>query len=190
MTEDKLNSLYVTFTKKLEVYVENSDLLITSLGDNLKNAPAAQKLDSGLAYNGAMMYNTLYRIAKYAKNINAMLDENTRVDDKSLFKVVLLHQISKAVMFTPNDNEWEINKLGSVYKFNDLSGALRMGERSILICSQNGITFTEEEFEAMRILDKSDENDNFTKYFSSPLSVIIKQANELANISAKNSIKK
>lgn len=67
-----------------------------------------------------------------------------------------------------------------VYKFNnDLKGALRVGERSLLIAMNEGVKFTEDEFEAMRIMDKDGADDNYSKYFSSPLSMVIRHANEM-----------
>lgn len=85
-------------------------------------------------------------------------------------------------MFLPNDNEWEVTKRGMNYKFNDaLDGALRSGERSILIATNAGIKFSEIEFEAMRINDKS-VDDDYSRYYSSPLSVCVRQASEIINL--------
>ena len=53
-----------------------------------------------------------------------------------------------------------------------------MGARSILMSQNLGINFSNEEFEAMMILDR-DDNDLQAKFYSNPLSIIIKQANEL-----------
>ena len=46
-----------------------------------------------------------------------------------------------------------------------------------------GIKFTDAEFEAMCIMDKvNNASDNYSKYFSSTLSVVVKQANELVGL--------
>jgi hypothetical protein len=53
-----------------------------------------------------------------------------------------------------------------------------------------GIRFTEEEYEAMKVLDKDLSEDNYAKLFSSPLSIIIKNANDMAILFAKEIYKK
>lgn len=84
-------------------------------------------------------------------------------------------------MFEKNDNQWEIEKKGIAYKYAKSDVALKMGARSILLCQEMGIQFTPEEFEAMLILDK-DDNDLQSKFYSNALSVIVKQANELTHL--------
>ena len=86
-------------------------------------------------------------------------------------------------IYEENDNNWEIINRGMPYNFNnELEGALRIGERSTLIAMNAGVKFTEVEFEAMRIIDKDNSEDNYTKYFSSPLSTVIRQASELITL--------
>ena len=48
-----------------------------------------------------------------------------------------------------------------------------------------GITFTPQEIEAMTILDR-DPSDEQARFFASTLSIIIKQANELAFLQTRN----
>ena len=89
----------------------------------------------------------------------------------------------KKGVYEENDNNWEIVNRGMPYKFNnELEGALRIGERSTLIAMNAGVKLTEIEFEAMRIIDKDSSEDNYTKYFSSPLSTVIRQASELITL--------
>ena len=59
-----------------------------------------------------------------------------------------------------------------------MPGSLKLGMRSLIICQNLGITFNEVEAEAMIVMDR-DENESQVKYYSSTLSTIIKQANEL-----------
>ena len=79
---------------------------------------------------------------------------------------------------------------GKIYVFEELKGALRCGERSAWICSEVDIKFTEEEYEAMKVLDKDLSEDNYAKLFSSPLSIIIKNANDMATLFAREIYKK
>ena len=52
------------------------------------------------------------------------------------------------------------------------------------------IFVTEEEYEAMKVLDKDLSEDNYAKLFSSPLSIIIKNANDMATLFAREIYKK
>jgi hypothetical protein len=105
-----------------------------------------------------------------------------KADPKSVGKVCLLSQIAKITMFSQNDNAWEVSNRGMVYKYNQMDGALRTGERSILIAMNAGVKFSPTEFEAMGILDRNPEDDNYKKYFSSPLSTVVRQAAELIGL--------
>ena len=88
--------------------------------------------------------------------------------------------LSKIEMYKVNDNAWEVEKRGLNYKFNDeLKGRLKFGERSILICMDAQIPLTEEEFEAIRSIDRKSEGTGSDMYESN-LSLIVRQVNELA----------
>lgn len=189
LTEERINQNYQLFISRLSGIGIKMDSLIEEYGDLIKNAPSATNIDSGVAYKGGLLNHVMRVVCRYAVEINKSLPESLKVENDALIKVCLLHQISKAVMFIPNDDEWQIKNRGIVYKYADLSGALKCGERSLVICNNHGINFNEIESEAMRILDREPTDDQ-ARFFSSPLSIIIKQANELATLEAKNTIKK
>ena len=152
--------------------------------DAVMDAPFANTLDTGFAYEGSLV-EALLNITTYAIKINQLLPKEKQVDIKSIVKVGLLHHISKVMLYQENDNTWEVNNRGMIYKYNDcLDGALRVGERSILIAANSGVKFTELEYEAMRIMDKNND-DNYSKYYSSTLSTVIRQANELVTLITK-----
>ena len=173
---------YDNYYKGLEKTIGASlaESVIASVGgsDAVMHAPFFNLEESGVAYDGAYPRSVI-RLIKLAYNLNEALPENLRVDERSINKVCLLSHISKVLLYLPNDNSWETTNRGINYKFNDdLKGALRVGERSLLIAMNAGVRFSEEEFEAMRIMDK-DSDDNYAKYYSTPLSMIVKQANEM-----------
>ena len=60
-----------------------------------------------------------------------------------------------------------------------------MGLHSVLLCHDLGIELTPQEVEAMTITDRTND-DLQAKYFASPLSVILRQANELTRMQIKN----
>lgn len=181
-------SNFAKYKKSLISYVgeEITEEIINTLGgeDAVKDASFATTTDTGLAYCGSFC-KTILKVTSYAVKLNELLPEEVRADKNSLVKVALLSQVSKVVMFKENDDQWQINKRGMVYTFSELEGALRMGERSILICMNAGVKFTENEYEAMRILDKTTDDDNYSKYYSGVLSTVIKQANELVTVISK-----
>jgi hypothetical protein len=193
LTEERLNKNYATFTLKLKEVGVDIDTLVEELGDKLKTATYALNEDSGVAYDGALIQHLMYKVIKYALAANKTLPEEMMVDEQSIFKVIFLHQIAKAIMFEENDVDWQIKK-GSLYKFSELPGALRCGERSLFLCSKYGIKLTEEETEAMRVKDKDFDTDDYVKVYKSPLSLIVKFANDVADtearVSYKNSLKK
>lgn len=185
MNEDVLVNNYSAYVSRLNKYVgeESTKQLIDIVGggDALKNAAFYNMANSGLAYEGSMI-NVVFDLIKIAMEINKLLPERKQVDIKSIVKVGLLQHISKALLFSPNDNEWEKNNRGIYFKYNQLKGALRTGERSIYMAVTCGVKFTEEEFEAMSTIDKRDNDDAYTKYYSSTLATIIGQANELVTL--------
>lgn len=159
---------------------ESIENLIESLGgeEALMNATFSHRAEDGSAEEGSLIKNII-RLTKIAKSVNEILPEGVRADQWSLNKVCFLSHLSKVLMFEPNDSTWEINNRGLIYKYVDLDGSLRTGERSTLLACNAGIQFTPQEFEAMRAFDKSPENDDMVKFFSSPIAVVFRQANEL-----------
>ena len=166
---------------------EIADEIVELLGGDeaVMNASYSNLSDSGSAFKGSFIKNVI-RLTKIAHQLNDVLPEALRVEKESLNKVCLLNQIAKVAMLSENDNNWEVVNRGMVYKYNTLEGALRTGERSILIAMNAGVKFTPEEFEAMGILDRNPEDDNYKKYFSSPLSTIVRQAAELITLINRN----
>lgn len=158
-----------------------ADKLVEALGgeEKIMSAPFFNIEDSGVAYEGAFTKNVI-RLVKIAYDINDNLPEDIKVDELSINKVCLLSHISKVLLYEVNDNKWEVANRGMNYKFNnELKGALRVGERSTLIAMNVGVKFSELEFEAMRIMDKDVNDDSYSRYYSSPLSLIVRQANEI-----------
>lgn len=163
---------------------EIAEAIIEALGgeEKVAKAPYLNLANSGAAYDGAFIKNVI-RLTHLAHKINAILPEEIQADIASINKVCMLSQIAKVLLYEENDNRWEIANRGMIYKYAQLNGALRVGERSTMIASNVGVKFTEEEYEAMRIMDKSTDDDAYTKYFSSPLSLVIRQASEIIAIS-------
>lgn len=186
LSKEILVSNFSKYKKRLITYVgeQETESIIEELGgdDAVMNATYANTDNTGLAYDGSFT-ETVIALTVYAIKINNLLPEEKQVSKESIAKVALLSQIGKVLLFKPQTNDWRRKNLGENYTYAELDGAIRVSERSILIAMNSGVKFTEFEFEAMRIMDKQNENaDNYSKYFSGTLSMVIKQANEMIDI--------
>jgi len=167
------NQKYNIMTKELEDF----------LGDALYTSPASTTLSMVGCYPGGLLNHTI-KACKYAVKVNDILPETLKQPVSSIVKVVFLSQIGKVFMFCPVTEEWKL-KQGKMYDFCDDTVRLRVGERSIYYATNYGVKLTEEEYQAILNLDKDDE-DKMAKYFSSPLTQVIKWGFELAIMEEKN----
>ena len=153
--------------------------------EELKITPAAPTLETGLAYEGSVLYHTIM-VWHFAQKIASIYNSIKTVDLKSLAKVVVLHQFGKIGMFEPNEDDWQVKKLGKVYTFTEKNACLKNGELSKMICGNAGIVFTPQEYEAMSILDKTpEEYENMTKFRTS-ISTVLKTASDFAFAAARS----
>lgn len=189
ITEEKRNKNYLLWIEYLKKYNCYSSRLIEDYGELIKNSSFAMNETSGGAYQGSLLDVILYTLCPIASHINdcafgmnekqKMKHHLLHVEKESLMKVLLLQHISKADIFVPTSEQWKKNK-GMYYDFNNnLATALKLGERSIFMCMKYDIELTEEEYDAMKILDKDDDK---TNSFISPLSEIVKIANQCTAI--------
>lgn len=185
---EKINSNFFLWIERLQKYNCYSQNMIDDLGEKLKNASFSLTENSGSAYQGSMIdtvLNTLCRLGyelneiTFGKNNNKIRHRYLYVNTNMLMRVLLLQHIAKAEMFVVQESQWKM-KNGYLFDFNpELKTNMKLGERSIFLCMKYGIELTEEEYEAMKIIDK--DNDN-TNSFISPLCEIVKIANQLTAI--------
>ena len=158
-----------------------TDELMVFLGENFVKAPASTMDSLHNAFEGGLV-DHLLRVAFYAVRFNNSLPVDIKVDQKSLLKVCLLHQIGKTNLYIDGP-EWA-KKNGKHYDFNNTLVSMRVSERSIYYATSNGVTFTEEEFGAILMSDKSD--DKQAEYHNSILGDLLKMANLFAIKHEKN----
>lgn len=170
---------YANLGKELESIVPVEQLMVS---------PVAPSLESGLAYPGAVLFHTIM-VYHYARRIAAMLKSVYEVNEQQLAKVVALHQLGKVGMYTPNTEDWQVKKLGKVYTFVEQGVCLKTGDLTKLMCSNAGISFTPEEYEALSIMDKTPEEYESMNKFRSHLSTILRTANDLAYLVARERAK-
>lgn len=174
-----INEAFVEYKKIFdcaEINVKLEDIVDV---EELMKTPAAPTLETGLGYEGSLLYHIIM-VSYFANKLIPAYNTITAIDAKSLAKVIALHQLGKVGMFTPNTDNWQVQKLGKVFTFVETGSCLKTGERSKLVCGNAGVQFTSEEYEAMSILDKTgEEYENMAK-FRSPISTVLKHANDMA----------
>lgn len=177
-----MNKNVEIYFQKLEQCGVSSDVcevIKEKLGPVLFDASYGMKSVDGMAYEGSMIEIALKKLAVFAVNLNNLYPEEIRVDVKSIVKVCLLQHISKALRYIKSSDTWRINNLGEIYTFNSENmPAIGFGLHSMLLAIDCGVTFTPFEAEAMTIIDRK-EDDAQAKYYSSLLTNIVKQANEM-----------
>lgn len=186
LTEEKINLNYITFCNKLKKYNCYSEQMISELGEEIKNCSFSLNDDAGSAYQGSMIDIVLNHLCTVAFTINDVVFADTgkfasmRVNPEMLMRVLLLQHIAKAEMFVRTHDAWKARK-GMLYEFNqNLTTSMKLGERSLYLCQKYGISLTEEEYEAIRIIDKLD--DDKIMYYITPLSTIVKMANQFVAV--------
>lgn len=180
LTEENFNKEWVTFWSNMQLANLAEHFDEEALKNNLKNAAGALSIETGLAYPGALIshINLFTNIAeRLAKMICGTFPNVTK---EQLVKVCCIQHLSKIEMYEENDNQWEIDKRGFLYKFAETEGCLKFGERSALNAMNAGVKLTPTEFEAICCLDKDGEEAKNRKYMVDILSMIVRQANELA----------
>lgn len=160
-----------------EQYGFMNESLTEFLGQEFIQAPATNGTGGYNAFEGGLI-DIILKITRYAVSLSEILPEKLRPSKESIIKVCCLHQIGKAKLFIANTDKWKIDK-GYIYDFNKDLIAMSIGERSVYYALSHGIVLSETEIQAMYNYSKED-CDKQAKWFSTPLSNILKQANDLA----------
>ena len=178
MTDEQRKKNLEIYVKKLGQVGVNTNFLMEKYGSLLESGSFTQTNEFGNAYDGSLIEIILKILTPYAVKLNELLPEGKRVDKKTLVKVCLLHQIAKAVRLIPNDNQWEVEKRGFVYKYDNNLPSIRTGLHSVSMCFECDIPLTTEEIEAMTVNDR-DLSDDQARWHSSIMATIVRQASEL-----------
>jgi hypothetical protein len=165
------NQKYNIFTKELEEF----------LGDAIYTSPASSSLNMIGCYPGGLLHHII-KACKYSVKLNEILPDNLKQPVESIVKVVFICQIGKVFMFHMKN---ETNQSNMMYNFNDDIIRLKVGERSVYYALTHGVKLTEEEYQAILNIDKEND-DKMARYFSTPLTQIIKNGFELAIMEEKN----
>jgi len=183
LTIQQLEHNKTKFIETNEKYNIMTKELVDFLGDDLFTSPASTRLTMVGCYPGGLLNYTI-KACKYAIKVNELLPELLKQPVPIIVKTVFLSQIGKVFMFCLTENEYS-KKQGQMYDFCDDTIRLRVGERSAYYAINYGVKLTEQEYQAILNLDK-DDDDKMARYFSSPLTSIIKWGFELAILEEKN----
>lgn len=190
LTEFQINTNYTRWQQRLEKYNCSSPQLVADLGELIKNAPWARDAESGGAYDGALLDVVMNHLCLLGHKFNtvALTDPKTQsnahpyiqVSPDMLMRVLLLQHIAKAELYITQREAWKAKK-GMLFEFNpDIETTLKVGERSLFLCQKYGIKLTEDEFDAIRVIDKADELS--TLAYINPLAQMVKSVNQFANL--------
>ena len=182
--ETKEKNLSLFFKKLSQLGIDTSKLE-EMYGNEIMNATFTNSNEFGAAYEGSFLEILLKTLTPYAVKLNELLPEEKRVDKDELVKICLLHQIAKAIRLIPNDNAWEVEKRGLVFKYNSELPSIRTGLHSLIMCQNCGIQFNAEEAEAMTVNDR-DLTDSQARWHSSIMASIVRQASELTYLTLNN----
>lgn len=185
MTQEKNLKNIEKYFNTAEKHGFMNDNLIEFLGQDFIKAPASTATNLHNAFEGGLIAHLLLT-TKYAIGLNKLLPESIKVNESSLIKVCFLHQIGKAHLYSPTSEKWK-NDRGILYEFNENLVSMKVGERSAMYALQNGITLTENEYQAIINHDK-DDTDKQSKWHTDILGIILRQANELAIMEEKMSV--
>ena len=181
ITDEIKNKNYELYLKKLSQAGVDATMFAGEFGEKIKDASFTNINDFGNAYQGSLLEIVLKVLTPYAVRLNELLPDEQKVDKNTLVKICLLHHIAKSVRLVPNDNQWEIEKRGMIYKYDENQPSIRTGLHSLIMAQQCGISFTPEEAEAMTVNDR-DLTDDQARWHSSVMATIVRQANELTYI--------
>lgn len=187
LTEEQINNEWVKFYSTFEKLGLSKFYDMDKLKSEISASPCTTTEDAGTAYEGALLIH-INMLSGVAQRLAKMISGTFSIDENSLLKVCYLMHLAKRHMYIKNENEWEIKNRGMNFKFNELEGCLRCGERSALEALNNGVSITPTEFEAITSLDNME--DTIRNPYNSILTLVVRQANELAYAIEKERFRK
>lgn len=178
--QEKNRKIFEATIQKYNLFTDN---LKDFLGEAFYEAPASTLTSLHNAFTGGLV-DHLIKVAKYGALINEMLPEGVKQEKEAVLKVCFLSEIGKTFQYKVCESEWHRKNQGKMYDFNEDLTSMRVGERSAFYALKHGVNLSEVEYQALINFEKS-EDDKQAKWYSSPLTIILKQAIELAIVEEK-----
>lgn len=173
-TEKELKENYEKFVKILNKYFSGDRLekLLhmyseNELGVNLTIAPASGSKNYHNAYVGGYI-DHIFNVTKNAIKMKELfVSAGGTIDftDEELIFSCLHHDLGKLgikgeMHYLPNDNDWEKNNKGVLFKRNDKIPYMSLNDRTFFTLNHYGIQYNEKEFFAIKLTDGMYDEDN------------------------------
>lgn len=130
-----------------------------SIEETLTMSPASSRLDNHNCFPGGYLEHVI-RVVEGALVMNNVWDKfgqkKTYTVEELVFSAIN-HDLGKLgtndkPFYSPNDNQWEVEKRGIMYKFN-YDHHMRVADRSLYALQEAGIPVSEVEYIAIKIHD-------------------------------------
>lgn len=168
---------YCLFINKLQTIGVDTTVLENNFKKEIMDASYGINNFLSVSGEGTLLHIILRVLTPLAIKVTELTNNQENIKQETLIKICLLSHLSKAQMFKKNESD-------NTYGYAPYPYAIRMGLRSVALCQKFNINLTEEEIEAFTIID-GDNDDEYKKFYSSPLANIVKIANDLTNLQLK-----
>lgn len=130
-----------------------------SIEETLTLSPASSRLEHHNCFPGGYLDHVI-RVVEGALVMNKVWDKfgqkKTYTIEELVFSAIN-HDLGKLgtndkPFYSPNDNDWEVEKRGMLYKYN-YDHHMRVADRSLFALQQAGISVSAEEFLAIKLHD-------------------------------------
>ena len=162
------------------------------LGERYALCPASANIDYYSAFPGGLVYHTLHLLQWVGRFSNLMCPNV--FSKETLLKVSVLAEIGKvgdlqSDYFIPTTTKWQKEK-GYMYEINQNVSYMRMNQRSLFLAKEFNIPLTFDEYTAILLSDKTnEESSNNYKYREPDLALVLQNANQWAQrLESKNTI--
>jgi len=152
-TIDNVKTQWETF-KKLTAKLDNDNInkLIEELGERIILCPYNQRDSEPCSHPGGLIRFSL-ELASAMRNLSKSF--NMSIETSSIIKVSLFHAIGKIgdlnnEMYIVQDSDWHREKLGQIYKINELIDKMSTTHRSLFLLQNYGVFLTREEWVAIQ----------------------------------------
>ena len=132
---------------------EGLNQLLDQLGERIAVCPGSIKTEYAGCYPGGLVDQSL-KVSSLMRKINETLEEDQRAPVPQILKVGLLHDLGKvgdlqSDHFLDQDSDWHREKLGQLYKYNDVLPKMTYAHRTLYLLQHFGVKLDPEEWEAI-----------------------------------------
>jgi putative nucleotidyltransferase with HDIG domain len=160
------------------------------MGERIVMCPASSRTDQYSCFPGGLVQHSL-AVTSTMRSLDKAFGSNLNV--ASIIKVGLLHDIGKVGnlekrYFVEQDSSWHREKLGQMYKYNDVLNKMSVSHRTLWLLQHYEVTLSNEEWLAIQLASGAHfEENRFYVGHEPTLALILQQAKSMAIHLEKNS---